>query len=353
MALSLMKIFVKTTRVGLLISTTLIFKPFTASSAVIQSPTIAIQSVAAGTDNSVTLQYTTNLSSSPNWQTLGEFSGSTNILFQNLPAVFVRGVCSNLMVSTTLTWPASTDTSVAGYKVYYGVVSGVYTNSLDVGDATTATISNLIAGTNYYFAATAYTASGAESPFSNQKSGAFQAGFSLGVSAMRAWGNTMRMTVTQIVTNAAIISLPMVITKKITAAINNPITLQFTTNLSSPAWQNLGTFYGSTNISFTNVPAVFIRGACSNLTSSATLAWQPSSDSTVVGYKLYYGTVSGVYTSVINVGKSTMATVSNLVSGITYYFAVTAYDSTSKESPFSNEASGAFHPTFSLTIGSP
>jgi len=142
----------------------------------------------------------------------------------------------------------------------------------------------------------------------------------------------------------------LVVTKTVNAAISNPISLQFTTNLFSANWQALGTFSGTTNISFTNLPAVFIRGFCTNLTTSATLAWQASSDPTVTGYDLYYGTASHNYTAMVNAGPSTTATVSNLVSGTTYYFAVTAYNSSGLQSPLSSEVSGTVQASFSLAI---
>ena len=72
--------------------------------------------------------------------------------------------------SVTLTWNPSTDSNVAGYKVYYGVASGIYTNTVDVGNATNATISGLVAGVTYYFTTTALDVSGAESGFSNEVS---------------------------------------------------------------------------------------------------------------------------------------------------------------------------------------
>ncbi len=71
--------------------------------------------------------------------------------------------------------------------------------------------------------------------------------------------------------------------------------------------------------------------------SSLTLAWAPSTDSTVIGYSLYQGGTSQNYTNVISVGTNTSATVSNLIAGATYYFAVTAYNAVGLESPFSNE----------------
>lgn len=72
--------------------------------------------------------------------------------------------------SVTLTWDPSPDISVAGYKAYYGVASRTYTNMVDTGNATTITISGLIEGTTYYFAATAYNLLGTESVFSDELS---------------------------------------------------------------------------------------------------------------------------------------------------------------------------------------
>ena len=72
--------------------------------------------------------------------------------------------------SVTLAWNASTDPSVVGYNVYYGGASGAYTNELCAGNATNITISGLVQGTTYYFAATSYAASGLESSFSSEVS---------------------------------------------------------------------------------------------------------------------------------------------------------------------------------------
>jgi Fibronectin type III domain len=163
-------------------------------------------------------------------------------------------------------------------------------------------------------------------------------------------GSTALLSVMQTVASAAVVPPPIIISKEVTADITNLITLECNTNPASSTWQTIGAFSGSTNISFTNTPMVFIRGVCSNLTVSATLAWQPSIDPLVVGYKIYYGTASHAYSNAIDVGKVTQATVSNLTEGVTYYFAVTAYTILDIESPFSNEASGTFHTHFSLTI---
>src|SRR5437588_11967925 len=72
--------------------------------------------------------------------------------------------------SVTLVWNPSPGTNVAGYNVYYGVASRTYTNKVNVGNATNATVSGLIEGTTYYFAVTAYDTYGLESDYSNEMS---------------------------------------------------------------------------------------------------------------------------------------------------------------------------------------
>jgi hypothetical protein len=70
--------------------------------------------------------------------------------------------------SVTLSWNRSTNSTVVGYNVYYGEASGACTNAISAGIATNATISGLVQGTTYYFAATAYASSGLESPLSGR-----------------------------------------------------------------------------------------------------------------------------------------------------------------------------------------
>lgn len=72
---------------------------------------------------------------------------------------------------------------------------------------------------------------------------------------------------------------------------------------------------------------------------SVGLAWDPSPSAEVVGYNIYYGVGSGVYTNVVKLGNVTNATVSGLVRGVTYFFAATAVARDGLESEFSNEVS--------------
>ena len=45
---------------------------------------------------------------------------------------------------------------------------------------------------------------------------------------------------------------------------------------------------------------------------SASLAWNPVTDSDLAGYKVYYGTSPGSYTSSVDVGNVTATTISTL-----------------------------------------
>ena len=84
--------------------------------------------------------------------------------------IAVIAVCLGMAVASavTLAWNASTDPIVAGYNVYYGGTSGTYTNKVNAGTATSVSINGLVPGATYYFAATTYSASGVESPFSSE-----------------------------------------------------------------------------------------------------------------------------------------------------------------------------------------
>lgn len=86
-----------------------------------------------------------------------------------------------------------------------------------------------------------------------------------------------------------------------------------------------------------------------------TLAWNPSTDPNVVGYKVYYkadstvmpfdgaGAVEGH--SPITVGDKLTTTLTGLPDGQVYYFAVTAYDSLGQESAYSPIVASQWAPT--------
>ena len=82
------------------------------------------------------------------------------------------GICPTKVQASqkTLSWDASTSPDVIGYKMYYGTASGNYSENIDVGNVTSYTVSSLIDGQTYYFAAKAYDSTGNESGYSNEVS---------------------------------------------------------------------------------------------------------------------------------------------------------------------------------------
>jgi len=67
--------------------------------------------------------------------------------------------------------------------------------------------------------------------------------------------------------------------------------------------------------------------------------WNANTEPDLAGYKVYYGTAPGVYGAPIDVGNVVTHTVTNLAEKTTYYFALTAYDTSGNESGKSMEVS--------------
>lgn len=65
----------------------------------------------------------------------------------------------------TLSWNRNTEPNIAGYRIHYGPLAAPYSQMLDV-KSNTASIPNLVTGTTYLFAVSAYDTTGAESEFS-------------------------------------------------------------------------------------------------------------------------------------------------------------------------------------------
>jgi hypothetical protein len=78
--------------------------------------------------------------------------------------------------------------------------------------------------------------------------------------------------------------------------------------------------------------------AITEATPSIKLAWNANPSQDVVGYVLYYGAVTGTYTNANDAGPTTNAVVSGLIDGVTYFFALTAYNALGLESDFSAES---------------
>ena len=92
-----------------------------------------------------------------------------SFIFGSISASYAKDV--------TLQWDPETDPAVVGYKVYYnanssatpftGTGSTLGASPIDVKSLTNATVTGLDPGNAYFFAITAYNASGTESSYSN------------------------------------------------------------------------------------------------------------------------------------------------------------------------------------------
>ena len=92
------------------------------------------------------------------------------------------------------------------------------------------------------------------------------------------------------------------------------------------------------SISLTAVIALLVCWSGEVLANDVKLAWDAASWSGVAGYKVHYGAGSRTYKTSIDVVNVTSYTITGLTDG-TYYFAVTAYDTSGDETGYSNEVS--------------
>ncbi|HTV43621.1 MAG TPA: Ig-like domain-containing protein [Candidatus Sulfotelmatobacter sp.] len=76
---------------------------------------------------------------------------------------FILQTCYSDAQSINLSWTPSTSTNVVGYNIYYGAVSGTYTNEISTGNVTNLTVSNLVFGATYYLTVAAVNNYGIQS----------------------------------------------------------------------------------------------------------------------------------------------------------------------------------------------
>lgn len=90
-----------------------------------------------------------------------------------LQIVLMMLLAAPLWGGIRLEWDANSETDLAGYKIYWGTASRGYGSPTPMPGAPslpTYSVKSLTLGTRYYFAVTAYNASGIESEFSNEVS---------------------------------------------------------------------------------------------------------------------------------------------------------------------------------------
>ena len=95
------------------------------------------------------------------WHRLSFIYGATIILAVFLPVSIMAG-------QVVLEWDINSDPDIDGYVVYWGTASRHYSESVDVGNHNSYTLSGLNDESTYYFSVTAYDWTGNESSYSNE-----------------------------------------------------------------------------------------------------------------------------------------------------------------------------------------
>jgi len=94
--------------------------------------------------------------------------GSTGFLIGLILLVWPVGILEAGTV-VQLAWNPNTESDLAGYRIHSGTSSGSYTRpTIDVGNVTAFSVTNLTATTTYYFVVTAYDRAGNEGSPSNE-----------------------------------------------------------------------------------------------------------------------------------------------------------------------------------------
>lgn len=98
------------------------------------------------------------------------------------PSAITPSVARTDGPTAVLSWIAPTTnvdgthvTDLKGYKLHIGNASRMYQHTIDVGNQTSFTLTDLKYGATYFFAVTCYDSDGSESDFSNEASKSFPA----------------------------------------------------------------------------------------------------------------------------------------------------------------------------------
>lgn len=265
-----------------------------------------------------------------------------------------------------LYWNTNNEADLAGYKIYFGTSSGNYGAPVVLGRVTNYELTSLQSCTNYYIAVSAYDTGGVESAYSTQvvvNSGS--GGSPTAPTGLRATSSDGTVTITW--------------NQNPECDIYSYYIYRSTT--SGTGYQYLATNYGATNTSYQDLTAVngttyyyaVIAVDSFNLTSpyseeiSATaintvppsrpynlssspsyngvyIYWYENYTPDVAGYKIYYGTNTGMYTQTVTVPRagsyySQSYELTGLTNCINYYLVISAYDLSGNESARSSEIS--------------
>ena len=96
------------------------------------------------------------------------WSGILGVAILLLGAGLLFGAAPPSTYTVNLAWDRSPSVEVTGYRIYYGIASGNYSNSVVTGNVASNSVAGLVGGVTYFLAVTAFDAAGVESPPSNE-----------------------------------------------------------------------------------------------------------------------------------------------------------------------------------------
>lgn len=90
-------------------------------------------------------------------------------------------------------------------------------------------------------------------------------------------------------------------------------------------------------VALCSILTVALAASASAQTAAVRVAWDANTETDIAGYRLHYGTSSGKYTAVVDVGNRTDHSLPGLAEGRAYYVAVQAYNKAGITSDLSGE----------------
>ena len=268
--------------------------------------------------------------------------------------------------SATLSWNAVTSPALSGYMLHYGSSAGNYPSRIDVGAATSRTVSNLSEGTTYHFVVTAYDASRVESGFSNDVTvtipySAPVANFAASTTSGAA---PLALNFTSTSTGK-ISSFRWTFGDGTTSSTANPTHVYaaagaYTVSLTvtGPGGSNTKSVAGAVRVTSSadatspGAPGALVASAGSSGTIN--LAWKAASDNvSVTGYRIERCQGSGcVAFAQVGAVSATAFADTGLAAGTTYAYRVRATDAAGNLGAYSNVASATTGTSSSATTTS-
>ena len=208
-----------------------------------------------------------------------------------LIVLLASAAAAQAQTTVTATWDRNTDTTTAGYRVYYGTAPGNYQWSLDAGNQIAAPLA-LTPGVRYYATVRAYNANYEYGPSANEVTIDLAAGPTATITAVLQANNTALVTwSTTNAVSAVINGYTVGASGSTTVAISATTTFTITATSASGATSSAS---ATVTLSAPAAPTApqSLSGTVSG--SRATLAWRaPAGGGAPQTYLIYAGTSAG------------------------------------------------------------